>query len=49
MALNAADGIWHLFCALRERVIEQGAELAELRGRLEKLEPLKAKARKAAA
>ena len=40
-ALNAADGIWYLFNALRDRIIEQGAELAELRGRLEKLEGAK--------
>jgi hypothetical protein len=41
--LNTADAIWFLFNALRDRIVTQGQEIAELRGRLEKPEGAKAK------
>jgi hypothetical protein len=37
-ALNTSDSIWYLFNALRDRILEQGAELAELRGLVTPLE-----------
>jgi hypothetical protein len=35
VGLNGADGVWFLFCALRDRILEQGAEIERLRARLD--------------
>jgi len=39
--INTADAIWYLFCAAREKILEQGAEIAELREAVEKLKGAK--------
>ena len=42
--VQTADAVWFLFQALRDRILEQGKEIAELRARLEGKKPAKRKA-----
>ena len=42
--VQTADAVWFLFKVLRDRILEQGAEIAELRARLEGKRPAKRKA-----
>ena len=42
--VQTADAAWFLFNALRDRIREQGKEIAELRARLEGKKPAKRKA-----
>lgn len=42
--VQTADAAWFLFNALRDRILEQGAEIAELRAMLEGKKPAKRKA-----
>ncbi len=46
--VQTADSVWFLFNALRDRILQQGAEIAELREAVSKLTGAKPAKRKAA-